>query len=218
MQRVVQPEILDTLAATDPAAIANRRDLRLYNRLMGNYRWFGNEVGACSYDRNFLELGAGDGTLGMYLHRNGKLRTTTAYTGLDLVSRPTDWPVQWSWLEEDLCQYSFAGNHNVLVANLILHQFSLEELMVLGEKLATSRLSTLLINEPVRKNLHIWQVYLSWLLRVHPITLHDAKVSVQAGFRNMELAELLGLNDQDWDIHGRETFMGANRLVCRRRS
>ena len=90
--------------------------------------------------------------------------------------------------------------------------------MVLGKKLAASNLSTLLISEPVRKNLHIWQVYLSWLLRVHPVTLHDAKVSVHAGFRNLELAELMGLDEQDWDIHYTESFLGANRLVCRRRS
>ena len=90
--------------------------------------------------------------------------------------------------------------------------------MGLGKKLAVSKLSILLINEPVRKNLHIWQVYLSWLLRVHPVSLHDAKVSVQAGFRHLELAELLGLDEQDWEIYNSETFMGANRLVCKRRS
>lgn len=198
--------------------MASRRDLRLYNRLMGNYRWFGKEIGPSTNDSNFLELGAGDGTLGLYLLRRGNLRTNTTYTGLDLISRPMNWPASWSWLEGDLCHHSIEGIHNVLIANLILHQFSSEELKVLGEKLAASNLSTLFISEPVRRNLHIWQVYLSWLLRVHPVTLHDAKVSVQAGFRNLELAELLELNEQDWDVHYTETFMGANRLVCRRRS
>jgi hypothetical protein len=39
LARTVRPEILDSLAAEDPAARRSRQDLRLINALMGNFRW-----------------------------------------------------------------------------------------------------------------------------------------------------------------------------------
>lgn len=218
VDRIVQQEILDTLSPTDPAAIANRRDLRLYNCLMGNFRWFCNEVrrlpGAC----NILELGAGDGSLGMYLHRQAKSTAITGYTGLDLIPVPPNWPAGWHWIDQDLRTHDFAtANQDVLLGNLILHQFDDETLRSLGKRLLNSRLRLILLNEPSRKRFHMWQVALTRLLGVHPVTLHDANVSIRAGFRRNELAETLGIRENAWEITFSDTFMGANRLICKRR-
>jgi len=40
MPRILEPEILDSLPPDHPDALHNRRDLRLTNRLAGNFRWF----------------------------------------------------------------------------------------------------------------------------------------------------------------------------------
>src|SRR5690606_11470579 len=44
MKRLVQPEILDSLPHHHPAVAANRRDLFLINRIMGNFRWIGSAL------------------------------------------------------------------------------------------------------------------------------------------------------------------------------
>jgi len=65
-QRVVVPELLDSLPPDDPEAIRSRADLRLINRLMGNYRWFEKVLRSSSMigpKARIVELGAGDGTL-----------------------------------------------------------------------------------------------------------------------------------------------------------
>jgi hypothetical protein len=73
------------------------------------------------------------------------------------------------------------------------------------------------MNEPVRKKHHLWQVNLSRVLGIHPVTYHDARVSIRAGFRRDELASLLGLDESAWSINWSETFMGCNRLLCIRK-
>ena len=68
MKRVVEPEILDGLAADDPAAVASRRDLRLINRIMGNTRWLRRAFMLKVRPQDLVvELGAGDGSLGLSL-------------------------------------------------------------------------------------------------------------------------------------------------------
>ena len=70
LPRRVQPEILDSLPPDHPDAVHNRRDLRFFNALMGNYRWMAKVLGANLRPRDrILELGAGEGDLGRYLQR-----------------------------------------------------------------------------------------------------------------------------------------------------
>ena len=212
MRRSVQPELLDSLSPCDPAARASRRDLRLINRLMGNFRWFAGILRSAPSSQDIIELGAGDGGLGLYLHFHGILRHGAAYTGVDLIARPAGWPAPWSWQQRDLLDAQF-GAATTLLANLILHQFADDELAGIGAAISNSGILTLLLNEPVRRPLHLWQMSLSRLLRFHPVTHHDARTSIRAGFRMDEAARLLRLDRKDWTFTHSETFMGANRII-----
>ncbi|MEX0324540.1 MAG: class I SAM-dependent methyltransferase [Puniceicoccaceae bacterium] len=218
MHRSVQPEILDSLAPDDPAAIANRRDLRTFNHLMGNFRWVRKELSGYSAQGAILELGAGDGSLGLYLLRKGVLSDENLYTGMDIIRRPRGWPPSWGWMQKDLRELAFPEDTRTVIANMILHQFESEELSNLGLRIERSGLKRLLLCEPARRRVHLRQVAASrFLLGVHPVTLHDARVSIEAGFRGEELAEALNLDRRVWSIRCTEHFLGANRLLCLRR-
>jgi hypothetical protein len=217
MQRVVEPEILDSLSPDDPAAIASRRDILLYNRLMGNFRWFRKSLGHIPDPGRLIELGAGDGALGVYLLNHRILCLDSAYTAVDLIPPPGNWPATWHWKQTDLLCVELAGG-TTLLANLILHQFGDEDLHRLGRAIRNSGIRNILINEPVRRPLHLWQISLSRLLRVHAVSLHDAQTSIRAGFRKGELLKLLGLDCNEWTTTECETFMGANRIMGARKS
>ncbi|MEM6280014.1 MAG: hypothetical protein AAF733_11080, partial [Verrucomicrobiota bacterium] len=62
-KRLVIPEILDSLSHEDPAAQRSRRDLRLVNVLMGNYRWILERMRSSGV-QEWIEVGAGSGKLG----------------------------------------------------------------------------------------------------------------------------------------------------------
>jgi hypothetical protein len=213
--RIVEPEILDSLPADDPAALANRRDLRLYNRLMGTYGWFSRTLQRVIPITHVTEYGAGDGSLAFHLLRSGIINTETIYAGVDWTAQPENWPYQWHG--QDIREFIPDAASDVLIANLILHQFTDPELKQIGERIQNSSIRYIITNEPTRKRHHLWQVSLSRMLRIHPVTYHDARVSIRAGFRRSELASLLRLAEPDWNIKWSETFMGCNRLVCIRK-
>ena len=68
MIRAIKPEILDQLPENHPDALHNRRDLLIFNHLMGNFRWFYRELKK-RLDKNdhLLEIGSGLGDLGRWL-------------------------------------------------------------------------------------------------------------------------------------------------------
>lgn len=216
MRRTVQPELLDSLSPDAPAAIASRRDLRIINRLMGNFRWFARNLRSSTPFGHIIELGSGDGGLGLYLNSHDSRVNGASYTGVDLIGRPAGWPVSWGWQQRDLLKTEFGGS-TTLLANLILHHFTDDDLAKIGSAIAASGIRTLLLNEPARRPLHLRQMALARLLRFHPITYQDAQTSIRAGFRKAELAWLLQLDGKKWTISLSETFMGANRTIAHRK-
>jgi hypothetical protein len=216
MRRTVHPEILDSLQPDDPAAIANRRDLRLINRIMGNFRWIARQARTIRSEDQVIELGAGDGSLGSWLLAGGWLTQSHSYTGVDLWSRPTDWPRNWDWKQEDLLETEFAKGTTVLIANLILHQFVDQQLRRIGRSINESRLRTLIIVEPSRRRFHLLMSRLLRVLGAHPITLQDARTSIRAGFAGDDLVVALGLDPDEWNICQSETLTGAQRYLCQR--
>ncbi len=214
--RTVVPEILDSLPPDHPEAIRSRRDLRLINGLMGNYRWIAGRMArlqAEAPDLAWTEIGAGDGVLAQVVSR--QRRAQLRVTGIDFAPRPDDWPAHWDWLRGNVFDLLESAPPGGLVASLFLHHFEAEELRTLGQNF--DRFSYLLFSEPARYRIHHAQGNLAPAL-FSETTRHDLHVSIDAGFRDRELAELLGLDDAKWDLRIHRSALGAHRLEARRLS
>jgi hypothetical protein len=212
MQRILQPELLDSLPPDHPEALHNRRDLRIINGLMGNHRWLARTLPPLRADgRPLLEIGAGDGHLGLRLAARG-----IAVDGLDLWPRPAAWPADRAWHTADLRAFDGYDRYPVVIGNLIFHQFSAPELAAVGAALRRSA-RVIVACEPVRRRFS--QALLAVLgppLGANAVTRHDARVSVAAGFVGEELPRALGLDDGRWNFRCFSTALGAYRMVARR--
>lgn len=204
-QRKVEPEILDRLAPGDPEAVRSRRELRLINRLMGNWRWLSGELaGELRPGVEVLEIGAGDARMAQE-----HLPAEVNYHGIDRAARPAGLPDGWGWERRDVLEGELSGD--LLVANLFLHHLSDEELGRLGS-LIPATVVALFFCEPFRHSVHLWQGRLLHPFGLSRVTQHDMRVSIAAGFRAGELGRLLGLDGGDWDIVESRSFFGALRF------
>lgn len=215
MERRVEPEILDELAADDPEAVRSRRDLVLINGLMGNHAWIRHVLkGRAEVRDGVVEWGAGDGQL---LNRLVRDLPGVALAGVDMVPRPGRLPREVAWRQGDVFE---AGDDagpatgGVLLANLFLHHFTPDELGRLGERMARFRL--LCFVEPFR-----WEGALVAGSMMTPfvnrVTRHDMRVSIEAGFVPGELPAWLGLDPSDWEISERSSWRGGLRVLASRR-
>jgi 2-polyprenyl-3-methyl-5-hydroxy-6-metoxy-1,4-benzoquinol methylase len=212
MQRTLEPEILDTLPPDHPDALRNRRDLRLTNVVMGNYAWFARTLPRLSRpgDR-ILEIGSGTGELGCRLASRG-----IPVDALDLWPRAPGWPAEQAWHQADLRTFSAWPQYDVLIGNLIFHQFADAELRELGGKL--HHLRAIVACEPLRRVASQWAYRaIAPLLGANYVTMHDAHVSIAAGFRERELADALGLSASQWTVEFHCTVLGAYRMIARRK-
>lgn len=212
MERALEPELLDTLPASHPDALHNRRDLRLTNIIMRNYAWMRRTLRRLGRPgERVLEVGAGDGELGRQLRRDG-----VNVDGLDLWDKPNDWPSDARWHKEDVRHFQNWSEYPVIIGNLIFHQFSDTDLREIGARMQTARL--IVMCEPERRRAsQVAYAAVAPLLGANYVTLHDAHVSIRAGFRSNELAQLLGLAPAAWDSTTTTTVLGAYRLVALRR-
>ena len=213
MQRTLQPELLDSLSPNDPAALHNRRDLRLTNRLMGNHRWLARTLPPLLRPGELtLELGAGTGELGLRLARQ-----SLPVDGLDLWPRPDAWPAARAWHSADLRQFRAYPPYAAIFGNLIFHQFPEAELAALGAEIRRHA-RVILACEPSRRRLSqtLYRV-LGPLFGANEVSLHDAHVSIAAGFRGDELPRALGLDSSTWDCRSTTTALGAYHMVAIRR-
>jgi SAM-dependent methyltransferase len=210
-QRTIQPELLDTLPADHPAALHNRRDLRIVNRAMGNFRWFARTLPTVLQPGNrVLELGAGTGELGALLHARG-----VAVDGLDLWPRPRAWPAACAWHQVDITTFTDYSAYTAVIGNLILHQFPDHILAELGSRLR-DQTRVLMFCEPLRRRTFQWLYRLSApLLGANHVSRHDGHVSIAAGFRGGELPRHLGLTSAGWECRVENSWLGANRVIAR---
>lgn len=214
MRRIVEPEILDDLPSTDRRAIHSRGDLRRLNWIMGHagilsraLQCLGRELALRSRSLRLVELGAGDGTLLLRIARQGAAQGLTAQVTLvdrqNLVSAETrdeflalDWPIQ--FVEADV--FDWLQRPPVVVdlmfANLFLHHFEAPQLTTLMVG-AAARTNWFIACEPRRSPLALVASRCLGLLGCNGVTRHDAVVSVRAGFKGRELAQLWPANT-DW--------------------
>lgn len=217
MHRTVQPELLDQLPHDDAEAIASRRDLRMINALMGNFRWVKSMLQRDHTDDTqgrYLELGAGDGSLARTLIPT---LPQGSYDALDIAPEPSDWPSSGNWLRHDCLSFDDYGDYSHVIANLFLHHLEDEHLGRLGARLDASPIRMIVACEPCRRSAHKWPLRAGRCIGFNRVTLNDGCISVDAGFRGDELPRLLKLPTSDWRWTIRETFMGAYRMCATRR-
>lgn len=208
MRRTVLPEILDDLPHDAPDARRMRGDLRRLNALLGGHRWIPRQVAGLARPGDLVaELGAGDGSLALRLAPLLAARGAR-YAGIDLAPRPPGLPATADWDQADLRTSDAAARADIVVANLILHQFVDDDLRAFGRRL---RARTVVASEPARRRRFRWGARLLGPF-LHPGTRHDARVSIGAGFRAGELPTLLGLAS-GWVWREHETPLGATRSV-----
>jgi hypothetical protein len=213
MNRVLTPELLDSLPPTSPEAVQSRSDLVRVNRIMENPAWFARNAPLLARrGERALELGAGDGALALSLRTAG-LPTDA----LDRFPAPANWSAAALWHVTDLLAFEKWAAYPIVVGNLILHHLDAPALAALGAKLDRSA-RVLVFNEPLRhRRARLLWAIAAPLFGASRVTRHDGRVSIEAGFRADELPVALGLSADRWDYRISTTFLGAYRMIAIRR-
>ena len=226
MRRIIQPEILDELPAGDPRAIQSRRDLQKLNTFMGNAGIVTRALRAAPAAPHLLvELGAGDGTF--LLNVASRLGYRSRVRALLVDRRPSlsastrgafaraGWDVDTCQADvfEWLCR-PHAETADVTLANLFLHHFREGELARLLA-LTAQQTKRFVACEPRRSRTALAGVPLLPLLGCNGVTLHDADLSVRAGFRDRELGALWPA-DPGWRVTERRRGLFTHAFVAAR--
>lgn len=206
--RKLTPELLDYLPHDDLGAIRSRSDLRRINRFMGNESWITSVMPKCS--NHITEIGAGDGQL---IFKISQQRPEAEITAYDLAPRPAHLPHSVKWIEGDLFSQEPPSHGGTLIANLFLHHFTDSQLEKLGEWIRNFH--TVIINEPLRSRLPMLLGKIAAPF-VHPITRHDMRVSIEAGFAPGELAQTLELAKHGYHFREISDWRGAIRVLASR--
>ena len=204
--RQLTPELLDHLPVDDPGAMRSRRDLRRINVFMGNEGWILSQIPQDT--PSITEFGAGDGGLLKRIHHR---HPGTPLAAIELMPRPADLPDCVDWLQADLLDAQPEAHGGTVIANLFLHHFSDAQLPVLGRRL--SAYDTIIINEPLRARLPIMMGRIAKPF-IHPITRHDMRVSIEAGFTAGELPRLLNLDESQFQVEESSTWRGSQRMLA----
>ena len=210
MHRSLEPELLDFLSPDDPRAVRSRRDLRIINRFMGTHRWIERTLAAVLRPgERVLEIGAGTGELCLRLAGRGIVAD-----GLDRCPRPAGWPSHLAWHQADLRSFDGYGAYQAVVANLILHHLTGGELAALGRAMGSGP-RVVCACEPAR-----WRIsqgffaILGPIFGADPVTRHDARVSIAAGFVGEELPRALGLAGGPWQARCSRNPAGTYRMIA----
>lgn len=211
-ERVILPELLDLLPQDDPDAMRARDEMLQINALMGNHRWIERMVRR-HRERGWriTELGAGDGALSMRLLASGSC-TAASLHAFDVAPRPRHWPKAAHWTCGDVLKQRLPETE-IVVANLFLHQFTAEELRLMGSQLSSvARL--IVASEPARRWIHTFTGRLFCeLAELNHVQRHDMQASIRAGFRGDELREALAL-DSSWQTCVSNHPCGAYRFMA----
>ena len=232
MRRLVEPELLDGLPATNPQAAGSRADLRRLNFIMGHAGILWRAIRPHSIAKPVLnrslrvvELGAGDGSLALELARRWSAQGVKGELMLidrqNLLSAETirafsrlHWSVRvmesdvFTWLD------ATAVSVDVMFANLFLHHFEADRLGTLL-RLVASRTSLFVACEPRRAMLALTASRLLGLIGCNAVTRHDAVVSVRAGFASDELSRLWP-DAANWRLSDRPAGLFSQCFVAQR--
>jgi hypothetical protein len=152
------------------------------------------------------------GEMALRLNRRG-----ITVDGLDLWPRPARWPANREWHVADLKAFDGYGAYPAVIGNLIFHQFTEAELADLGTRIRRTARVVVACEPERRKISQTVMAAVAPLLGANHVTLHDARVSIAAGFQGNELAAALGMIPGEWDFSCTTTALGASRMVAVRR-
>ena len=223
MIRTLQPEWLDSADSCDPRARRSRRDLELVNFIMGNATSVaqtlrhGIQPGA-----RIADLGGGDARF--MLRVASSLGIGAQVTVVDRAMAASKGTLQrfeefgWKatsdaadvlpWLER-------APQFDAMTANLFLHHFDDAGLRTLLS-LASERTRLFVACEPRRSRFALAASRALRLVGCGGETVHDAAVSVQAGFRESELSQAWP-RGSEWILEERSSGFFSHLFIARRR-
>jgi hypothetical protein len=233
--RKVTPELLDELPPDDPRARHSRADLRRVNKLMGNADIIGRVLAGTGGARSaraatpapfeIVELGGGDGTFLLEVAKRaapviGAARATLVDQQA-LVTQDTRGALAaLSWNVEPVRADVFdwlTGRHragaDVTIANLFLHHFEGERLRTLLRD-ASAQTRMFVACEPHRSGAAFAAASLMSFIGCNSVTVHDARISVRAGFRDGELSELWP-HGEGWVLEERKAGRFTHGFVAR---
>jgi hypothetical protein len=225
MRRHIQPEILDNLPTNDPRAIQSRRDLQKVNIIMGHAGIVTRAVRAAPVPpRVLVELGTGDGTFLLNVARRLGNRFRVRAVLVDRrpsVSTATQDAFKAAGWELDMCESDVfewlcrphAEIADVTLANLFLHHFHDGELATLLN-LAAQQTRRFVACEPRRSRTALAGASLLRVIGCNDVTLHDADISVRAGFRDRELSALWP-PDAGWQLTERRAGFFSHKFIAR---
>lgn len=227
MKRILEPELLDHLPPTDPAAIGSRADLQRLNKIMRRAELF-----AAMMAKNFplppkqiADIGAGDGSLMLRLAEQTRWRGVelTLIDRQKIVSPQTlarfkelGWQVEIMAMDVFDWAANLSLQMDCIVANLFLHHFSDERLCTLFELLA-DKTNLFAACETRRSRLAIAGSRLIRLIGCNSVTRHDAVLSMKSGFNAQELSKLWP-NSLDWHFQEHRAAVFTHLFVARRKT
>lgn len=197
--RRLEGEWLDELPADDPRARRSRGDLRRINAIMGNARIVASALKPLfpQPPRTMVEIGAGDGVFALRTARllGAEGMEVTLVDRQHIVTRETldafgkagaavtvAQADVFAWLEA-------APRVDVIVANLFLHHFE-DEPLARMLSLAAGRSRAFVACETRRSAFAMAGARMLRVIGCNDVTLHDAAVSIRAGFRDGDLTAL----------------------------
>jgi hypothetical protein len=222
MNRIVHPEILDTLSPADPRAIRSRRDLRRVNVWMGNAGIMAKALkeNYSVVPKQITELGAGDGNFLLQVARKTNLQNVST-TLLDLQKNVSAETLaafaKLNWRAEAVVADVFdwpQSLEEIVVTNLFLHHFENQRLAELF-RVISKRAKLFIAVEPRRAPLPLFFSRLLWLIGCNAVTRHDATVSVRAGFSGKEISALWP-DEKNWRLTEQRSGLFSHLFIAKK--
>ncbi len=188
-QRTIEPELLDGAGVDEARASLN--DLIRLNRDWGGYSSLAQLLDRADVTRgpaSVLDVGAASGDMGRQFRA---LRPHAAVTSLDyVVHHLAKAPAP--KIAADAFYLPFPPrSFDYVFASLFLHHFTGGQIVELLRAFGRTARRGVLISDLERRTIPYYFVpFTRWVLGWDPITVHDAPVSVAAGFRTSELRDL----------------------------
>ena len=220
--RVLEPELLDELAADDPRARASRRDLARINFVMRQTGIMAALLRPLAPPSRLADLGSGDGRFLLGVARRLAPRwpgvTALVVDRQNIVSPETragfaalGWTCQ--TIAGDIFDVMPQLDAEIITVNLFLHHLddvALARLMALAAVKARAFIAC----EPRRSPLALLASRMVFALACNDVTRHDAVASVRASFAGRELSRLWP--DKGWRLQEGPAFPFSHVFSARR--